>query len=888
MIKKIQPPSPAGSKRGKRSRFTARNLGKTREETLRPFVDNLFCGKLLSCVVCEGCRHVSHTYEDFYDISLSLRPDIDSKSAVKRDRMKSMADRWKRATTSKCTGNGTSTRPANDSVTSLREDLVGSLSDTEEIGQNTSRSAKSVGGGINRPKSAAAGQNPAAMDANSRESAKTFMIKNLQPEAVSSSVEAEMESLSIQGDEKKANHGGAVALLRAVSSRSRSRSRTGPSSRGPSPIKAISEEVNHLVEEDNKDSHHYRHLLRHEHKPKQSKHGAYLAKLLTEAPQPTPLAPPSALLWGRRTPIPAEQTSDKSRRKPGEGMDIESQQANTGLVRALNQFTSVEVLDGPNSFACKRCWRMMNPPTAEEDAKLRSRRVRRGKDEDDSERSSDDESSSDEEEKERIQRKEANQAISSASSFTSENDSVKQSRPPVNPHADWTKTVTPDVVRRQAIPSIETSSPQSSRSNGKESDSSRDLTPSTTPRMPMLQAPKAITASSKGLVLGESLSGTSSEEETSDEREGDEPKVKRAASVKFENRQGNTTKQKSNLPMSKGVTKKRSTHSLQRRALKRFLIANTPRVLVFHFKRFQASSRGFNSYSFSNNFKKIDDYVTFPEYLDVKSWLAPPREEYNRHGLLKDSSDARALAKVLQEEGLDHDHHAKWRGRWSHKRKVEKDTIEEEKLEAETKTKYRLYAVVVHQGSMSGGHYTAYVLSDRIHDPNKAKMLDSTSNTPTGLNSSSTSQLQSDGKKARFSAGTTVADSSTSLPNEANLRSSLSMSSVESGNGASSDANSQVSGSEAAESNLSLSKTSSPASGAGKAGLSTFSTSKTSEIQATKGAIPNGANSIPPFKSAEKKKDDRKWIYCSDTMIRGATLDEVLKAQAYMLFYEQM
>ncbi len=68
------------------------------EENLLPFLDLLFCGKLASMVVCEGCKKVSHTYEDFYDISLSLREDVNNPKSRKRDRLRSMADRWRKAT----------------------------------------------------------------------------------------------------------------------------------------------------------------------------------------------------------------------------------------------------------------------------------------------------------------------------------------------------------------------------------------------------------------------------------------------------------------------------------------------------------------------------------------------------------------------------------------------------------------------------------------------------------------------------------------------------------------------------------------------------------------------------------------------------------------------
>ena len=37
-----------------------------------------------------------------------------------------------------------------------------------------------------------------------------------------------------------------------------------------------------------------------------------------------------------------------------------------------------------------------------------------------------------------------------------------------------------------------------------------------------------------------------------------------------------------------------------------------------------------------------------------------------------------------------------------------------------------------------------------------------------------------------------------------------------------------------------------------------------------------------------KVDDGRRWVYTSDTIVRAATIDEVLKAKAYMLFYERI
>ncbi|KAI0826228.1 hypothetical protein BC629DRAFT_1587063 [Irpex lacteus] len=116
----------------------------------------------------------------------------------------------------------------------------------------------------------------------------------------------------------------------------------------------------------------------------------------------------------------------------------------------------------------------------------------------------------------------------------------------------------------------------------------------------------------------------------------------------------------------------RSEQVILRRTYKRYLIASPPPVLVIHLKRFQQTSRSPYAMSFSSGFKKLDDFVAFPEYLDLKPFLAPRKEEF---------------------------------GLGRHKKRKDR---ERGKGEKEGECMYRLYAVVVHIGNMLGGHYVAY------------------------------------------------------------------------------------------------------------------------------------------------------------------------------------
>ncbi|KIM42391.1 hypothetical protein M413DRAFT_70760 [Hebeloma cylindrosporum] len=116
---------------------------------------------------------------------------------------------------------------------------------------------------------------------------------------------------------------------------------------------------------------------------------------------------------------------------------------------------------------------------------------------------------------------------------------------------------------------------------------------------------------------------------------------------------------------------------IMRPAYKRYLIAVPPPVLVIHLKRFQQITRT-PLISFSHGFKKLEDYVSFPEYLDLTPFLAPRKEDY---GLGKKKG-----SKTKDKE---------------QSRKVKAKAKEERCM-------YRLYAVVVHIGNMLGGHYIAY------------------------------------------------------------------------------------------------------------------------------------------------------------------------------------
>jgi hypothetical protein len=64
------------------------------EEKLISFADMLFEGKLTSILVCQKCKHISQTYEDFNDLSLSIKAEDYARERT-RNRLKNLAKKFK-------------------------------------------------------------------------------------------------------------------------------------------------------------------------------------------------------------------------------------------------------------------------------------------------------------------------------------------------------------------------------------------------------------------------------------------------------------------------------------------------------------------------------------------------------------------------------------------------------------------------------------------------------------------------------------------------------------------------------------------------------------------------------------------------------------------------
>ncbi len=125
-----------------------------------------------------------------------------------------------------------------------------------------------------------------------------------------------------------------------------------------------------------------------------------------------------------------------------------------------------------------------------------------------------------------------------------------------------------------------------------------------------------------------------------------------------------------------------------RKAYKRYLFDSLPPVMVFHLKRFQQVGG-----KWSVSMRKIDDFVGFDEELDVSDFVIPPEiEGGNEVNGINNGHIIENDANISKPELL----------------------LPKQNKQRKFGTKYRLYGVVVHLGSLYNGHYIAYVLSRNI------------------------------------------------------------------------------------------------------------------------------------------------------------------------------
>jgi hypothetical protein len=339
-----------------------------------------------------------------------------------------------------------------------------------------------------------------------------------------------------------------------------------------------------------------------------------------------------------------------------------------GLEECLRLFTSVEVLDGENMVKCHRCWKIANGLYE----------PRSGRQNEESDSCSDDENDSLEDEDEPSPTQHPNEdahqlptpnhtirpglsrsTSSSAPSLhdtpdhhdTSISDSLSSDvtldtssgshaiKPPPSwleltsdEHLPSTSTPRPATYGGLPIPLISTTAPESPMS-AKTVRPVRTGSPiSPTSSQASLHAPTPNQNREKHLESAIESEGYSDEESGASANLSAYSDVSSTVSpsVSQENlivplAPHVSRKRRSKKPDSTGVPQ--SKQVIMRAAYKRYLIATPPPILVIHLKRFQQMSK-VPIISFSSSFKKLEDYVSFPEYLDLAPYLAPKREKY--------------------------------------------------------------------------------------------------------------------------------------------------------------------------------------------------------------------------------------------------------------------
>ncbi|BGP50791.1 hypothetical protein JCM10450v2_006717 [Rhodotorula kratochvilovae] len=742
-----------------------------KKRQLRPFVGSVFEGKLASFIICDECKNVSLTKEDFMDISLPLKDETGSRMR-KRDRIRR----------------------------------------TLQAGFFSRKSGKNSGS-----------------DADSSSAAAATALKKAAPngvrkERVSLSENEGGSASASEADETDEDHARPVVQSAAVAPRSRHASldpaqlsreaaratlrpeaqeRSAASSRDPSPLgRALSVLSNGSSQGGATTAHahhHHHHFHRRPKIPKPTPEQVrYIKQVLHDVPGPEALGgattPTGSMPAGLRvarppgspTPDLASSSSSSAEgaaaalsklRMTGAAADWQQ----TDLFECFRQFTGVEVLEGENSFACRNCWKWLNP---ELEAKRQEERAqkRRARDERREVRRARREGRepvlplSEKEVAEAEARTPSGNGTAAGAGEEGESDDEID---PADRTARNTPAHSPRVVAAFApLEEIPPITPITSA----ESDVVTPTSPPPPPAAPSQVPMRSFSISSAATSHGASTSydgGISSDafETTTDEEDNASPGLDDAASLSgslgalpgaqaalvspaidagaetlplttanveaVAARQtpqdssrlavphdalrpaapssgasaagsrapaspvASSAKSLASAPAAKATKPppKKQRHIL-RRAHKRYLISpcDLPPVLVVHLKRFMQTSKSSLFGAAFVNLKKRDDPVSFPREMDLSPFLAPagrpPRVHPNAFGSAP-APDAEVRKRASWRSGLRHAH--------AHAEVEQPVELEKEVHNA----RYRLYAAVVHHGSLDTGHYASYVLSNR-------------------------------------------------------------------------------------------------------------------------------------------------------------------------------
>ncbi|KAG8708394.1 hypothetical protein FRC08_018920 [Ceratobasidium sp. 394] len=641
------------------------------EDSPMPFTHMVFGGTLASILVCEGCKHISHTYEDFLDLSLSIKPE----DARERKRDTSKYFRKFRKGTPPLP-----TRTPPPTILTMQPAIPFPSTETDVSSTAVSNNPSTIDVHINRVGGVEV--TPSGLAIGSEKDDRRVSAGSAQGLAASDG--------EISTDDSRAS-GGCLRIGRRVSlqgrekkgkdkekSKERAKDKERPSdkkddkagkdtederdktSRSCPPSPAIAPA---LMEPNSSSA-----AVSRSQSPSRKDEAAYLKKVLADvgAPPTNPLA----LVKGAADGL--GMLKDPFARPSMDDVWLKLSSGQGSIPDALRNFTAVEVLEGDNAFACRRCWKIAHG--------IPLGRARQGAP--DVNRTKGGQPS-----KESVGTTAASDSLHDSDS-SSDEGSLLPPPPPGVPlrrastsgvgsgSEQWARDTvlrrpsSPPIVEDGAltmrIPTIGMASPDAERA--------RPFPASPPPASPVL-APTSTQELTETGSSGVTLEPTAPTSELGPIIAAPVPRTPITLPT--------TLPPKPNASLT---AIPRSQQYIHRRALKRYLIATPPPVLVIHLKRFQQVA-GACTFLFGN-LRKLDDFVAFPEVIDIAPFVAPNREEYGM-GRAKKTGAARANDKVTTDGPR-----LGWFGRGK----------EEEKA-----VKYKLYAVVVHIGSMLDGHYIAYI-----------------------------------------------------------------------------------------------------------------------------------------------------------------------------------
>lgn len=468
----------------------------------------------------------------------------------------------------------------------------------------------------------------------------------------------------------------------------------------------------------------------------------YIQKLFAEIPGPSPLA-------GLRIAQPHGNGVVHPTAAEANGSSLALADAmSTGLYSCLMQFTSVEMLEGDNAFQCRRCWKLLNPGLVAQVGRKRAAKAREAAMQKDNHRKADQASHvaaptallhrkllAESTDGTPLARNEASKDYWAQQ--TTPRASVSMGSPTETNTIEMNRKLLAERERQISENHSGDVSPAVSNSAAEAREGPEITVTATSPPMSPPSAKQALPTPSPGssadeagqsgfsqLTVTESrttvsdhgssgsrrsaldeLSDGGAEADESDSESAHAKKSARTSVVSFSDHSppgqslsnSQLLQKQAAVPAGVPALPPRAQRCISRRAHKRYLISSLPQILVLHLKRFQQTSKS-SLFGQFNNLKKLDDKVTFPLYLDMAPFMAPPplkpKHSSEMEKLLgRDDLTSASSAGEESDRGRapkkehHHHHHRHWFRRASPPPELRENC------------QYRLYAVIVHQGS---------------------------------------------------------------------------------------------------------------------------------------------------------------------------------------------